>query len=121
MMDIPLPSLRSGRRAARNFPVLVACFLTLTTALSADMPPPVQGFAVSRCYCRCAEGRARIGCVKMCEIKKYASRWWATKCSRPRTKRPSDSHDAGPRLPHPGRAERASLEQGARFSFYLAN
>ena len=120
-MEIPLPSARAWRKAGRNSSVLVVCFLTFATALSADTPPPQQGFAVSRCYCRCAEGRARVGCVKMCEIRKYASRWWATKCSKLRIKRPSDSHDAGPRLPHPGRAERASLEAGAPFSFYLAN
>ena len=36
----------------------------------------------SACYCHCGMSKARGGCVKMCEMPKYASRWWATSPNR---------------------------------------
>lgn len=65
----------------------------------------------SACYCHCAVSKARGGCVKMCEMPKYASRWWATSCARPKNKVSSDSSKKGPRFPRPGRAERAAVDE----------
>lgn len=45
----------------------------------------------------------------MCDLPKYLSRWWATSCAKPRMKAPADNHGAGPRYPHPDRAEHAQL------------
>jgi len=45
----------------------------------------------------------------MCDSPKRASRWATNNCAKPRFKKPADSNGAGPRLPHPPRAERASL------------
>jgi hypothetical protein len=61
------------------------------------------------CYCACAEAHARSGCAKMCELKKYASRWWATTCAKPRAHAPANNSGSGPRLPHPDHAEHAQL------------
>src|ERR1700760_1266395 len=62
------------------------------------------------CYCHCGMSKARGGCVKMCEMPKYASRWWATSCARPKSKVSKDASKVGPRFPRPGRAERAAVE-----------
>lgn len=59
------------------------------------------------CYCACAESHARGGCAKMCELRKYASRWWATSCAKPRMQSPANNSNTGPRLPHPEHAEHA--------------
>jgi hypothetical protein len=47
--------------------------------------------------------------VKMCELPKYASRWWATSCAKSRKRSGGDNPGAGPRLRHRDRAERARL------------
>ena len=60
------------------------------------------------CYCGCAQSKTSAGCTKMCELPKYASRWWAVTCAKPHMTTPTEKSGAGPRLPHPGRAERAS-------------
>jgi hypothetical protein len=62
-----------------------------------------------KCYCNCAESHAHGGCAKMCELKKYASRWWATSCAKPHQQIPTNKSGAGPRLPHPDHAEHAQL------------
>jgi hypothetical protein len=59
------------------------------------------------CYCDCAESHARAGCAKMCELKKYASRWWATSCARPHQLPSANKSGAGPHLQHPDHAEHA--------------
>jgi hypothetical protein len=64
----------------------------------------------SACYCHCGMSKARGGCVKMCEMPKYASRWWATSCARPKSKVSNDATKVGPRFPRPGRAERAAVD-----------
>ena len=64
----------------------------------------------SACYCHCGMSKARGGCVKMCEMPKYASRWWATSCARPKNKVTKDATKVGPRFPRPGRAERAAVD-----------
>ncbi|MGB7847137.1 MAG: hypothetical protein WBL63_16090 [Candidatus Acidiferrum sp.] len=52
--------------------------------------------------------RTSAGCGKMCELPKYASRWWAVTCAKPRASAPVETPDAGPHVPHPGRSERAN-------------
>ncbi|HXR32158.1 MAG TPA: hypothetical protein VN830_00510 [Verrucomicrobiae bacterium] len=60
------------------------------------------------CYCGCAMSKTTAGCSKMCELPKYASRWWAVTCAKPRSNPPAENPGAGPRLPRPARAERAA-------------
>jgi hypothetical protein len=67
----------------------------------------------SACYCHCGMSKARGGCVKMCEMPKYASRWWATSCARPKSKVAKDATKVGPRFARPGRAERAAVDGAA--------
>jgi hypothetical protein len=45
----------------------------------------------------------------MCELPKYASRWWAVTCAKPHLDRHHDDSNAGPHLHHPDRAEHARL------------
>jgi hypothetical protein len=45
----------------------------------------------------------------MCEMPKYASRWWATSCTKSRSRYSGDNPGAGPRLRHKDRAEHARL------------
>lgn len=88
-------------------------FLALSTALFADAGRREGGHS-GTCYCRCTEGHTHAGCVRMCDLPKYASRWWATSCAKPRLKTPAAAPGAGPRLPHADRAEHAKVETLAR-------
>lgn len=84
---------------------LLACSVTLL----ADTPALLRRVPSGGCYCHCAESRAKGGCVKMCDSKRYLSRWWAKSCVKPHMHTPADNSNAGPRFPHPGRAEHAKL------------
>jgi hypothetical protein len=76
--------------------------------LQADTLGRIEPAPQNGCYCHCSESHSRTGCVKMCELKKYASRWWATTCVKPRRPATIPNPGASPRLPHPDRAEHAS-------------
>ena len=100
---------------ARRIAIWLALELTvvavvLAFSVWADSPARLPQPKVTRCYCGCAESKASGGCSKMCELPKYASRWWAINCAKPRTptRTPGEDPGAGPRLPHPAKAERAS-------------
>jgi hypothetical protein len=90
--------------------LLEFCFLIAAAAFSvwADTSSRVTKPAVGGCYCGCAQSKTSAGCGKMCELPKYASRWWAVTCGKPRAKTPTDNPGAGPHFPHPPNAERAS-------------
>lgn len=104
-----VPSLARLRRIV----IWLGLDLLLATALLAftvwaDSSSKVRQVSVQRCYCGCCASKTAAGCGKMCELPKYASRRWAVTCAKPRTNTPIESPDAGPRLPHPSRSERAS-------------
>ena len=84
---------------------LFACAISLL----ADTPALLRNAPAAGCYCHCEESHRRAGCVKMCDSKKYAPRWWATICAKPHMQTPAEDSNAGPRFPHPGRAEHAQL------------
>src|SRR5580700_11149735 len=94
----------------------LACFLGCALILSADTPAELRTATVGTCYCRCAESSAHRACVKMCESPKYAARWWAKTCAKPRLKLPVENRNVGPRFPHPGSKERAQLPKPATAS-----
>lgn len=85
------------------------CLLAFTSPLLGDTPALLRGTPTGGCYCRCAGSMRHGGCVRMCESKKYASRWWAKSCAKPHMSTPMRDSHAGPRFPHPGRAEHAQL------------
>lgn len=107
MRSFPSETLFDRRLSLRLFGASI-CLLALTPLLHADTPALLRGTPATGCYCRCTESKLHGGCVKMCESKKYASRWWAKNCAKPHMSTPRDSH-AGPRFPHPRRSERAQL------------
>jgi hypothetical protein len=90
-----------------------AALLAWSQILAANTLVRIQPKADDGCYCHCSESRSRDGCTKMCELPKYASRWWATTCVKPRhhySPLPNPANPgASPRLPHPDRAEHARL------------
>jgi hypothetical protein len=86
---------------------LLACSLTV----SADTPALLRTVPRGGCYCHCAEVHLPGGCVRMCDSKRYAARWHASKCAKPRMRKPAENSNAGPRFPHPARAEHAKLEK----------
>jgi hypothetical protein len=94
----------AGKFFGASLLLLLAAF-----TLAADTPSPSASAQAGDCYCHCSASHARMGCVKMCELKKYASRWWAVSCAKPRIKPPADKSGAGPRLPHPDHAQYAKL------------
>jgi hypothetical protein len=85
---------------------LFAGALALST--SADTSGAFRKPAASGCYCCCAQSKTAAGCAKMCELPKYASRWYAVSCAKPRVQAPSATPGAGPHYPRAPRAERAS-------------
>ncbi len=86
--------------------VLFAGALALST--SADTSGTVRKSNAAGCYCNCAMSKTAAGCTRMCELPKYASRWWAVSCAKPRAQAPAENPGAGPHYPHAPRAERAS-------------
>jgi len=98
------------RRTSRATLWLGSVIVLFPLPLLADTFGPLRATPSAACYCRCAMSRAHGGCAKMCESKRYASRWWATTCSKPRSRKPAgENPGASPRLPHPDRAEHAQL------------
>jgi hypothetical protein len=104
-----------ARRALffRRLLLSAAALLAGSQILAANTSVRIQPKADDGCYCHCAESRSRDGCTKMCELPKYAARWWATTCVKPRhhySPLPNPANPgASPRLPHPDRAEHARL------------
>ena len=94
------------RRSLRLFGAAI-CLLAFTPPLLADTPALLRGTAEDGCYCHCAESKRHGGCVKMCESKRYASRRRVKSCAKPHLSTPMHDSHAGPRFPHPNRAERA--------------
>jgi len=84
-------------------------FLFCSLTLLADTPGLLRRVPAGGCFCRCEVSHLRGGCVKLCDSKRFASRWWAIKCVKPHMRRPLGNSNAGPRFPHPGRAEHAQL------------
>ncbi|MGC1483759.1 MAG: hypothetical protein WA789_08200 [Candidatus Acidiferrum sp.] len=107
---------RFRRSVGHGTASLLVCLLGGSLILSADTTGKLRAATVGTCYCHCAATHAHRGCVKMCELPKYASRRWATTCAKPRLKLPVENRDAGPRFEHPGRSERAQLPKPAEGS-----
>ncbi len=105
------PTKRLWQRRLRRAMIFVS--LDILVALAAwSWPVLADTSAALRsaspgCYCNCAESHAHGGCAKMCELKKYASRWWATSCAKPHQQPPANKSGAGPHLQHPDHAEHA--------------
>jgi hypothetical protein len=85
---------------------LFAGALALST--SADTRGQLRKPKSAGCYCSCAQSKTSAGCTRMCELPKYASRWWAVSCAKPRAQAPAETPGAGPHYPRAPRAERAS-------------
>jgi hypothetical protein len=107
----PMAFPSRASRARRN--LVVACalatlsFFASSLTLLAHTPGQLRHISAGGCYCKCAQSRTQAGCPMMCDLPKYLSRWWATSCMKPRMKPQSDTKGAGPKLPHPDRAEHA--------------
>jgi len=84
--------------------LLLAC----SSLLLADTPSLLQTVPSGGCYCHCSESHLRGGCAKICDVKRYTY-WWTRTCAKPHMQTPEHNSDAGPRFPHPGRAEHAKL------------
>jgi hypothetical protein len=98
-------------KLARLLCLLAFAFAALAASFSlkADTPASSPKQRAGGCYCGCTSKSGRLsGCTKMCDLPKYANQWWATTCRKPHIADPIEHRDAGPRFPHPGRAERAS-------------
>src|ERR1700732_1608534 len=86
-----------------------AALLRMSWTLFANSSSHLRSTNEMGCYCHCAGARTLGSCVKMCELPKYASRWWARSCARPHTHVPTDDPGAGPHLHHSNRAEHARI------------
>lgn len=102
------PSVPSLERFLSKFCLGVTTMLVIATLAGADTPGRIQAQTAPTCYCHCSRAHARGGCGTMCELPKFASRWWAKSCARTHLHTPTENRDAGPRLHHPDHAERAA-------------
>jgi len=108
--DMGIARLSHCRFSRWRSALLSASALLVAASALADTPGSLRGgIHASACACKCNEGRTRAGCSKLCDSARRTARWGANSCAKPRFRKPADSHGAGPRLPHPPRAERASL------------
>jgi hypothetical protein len=99
-----------GRRSYfKKFLLLGILLPACSLALLANTPSLLQSVPSGGCYCHCAEARSKGGCIKMCDSKRNAGRWRVTTCVKPHMHTHTDNSNAGPRFPHPGRAEHAEL------------
>src|SRR5215510_3995479 len=91
--------------------LLVAGIALLGSSISvlANTPGLLRPIQTGGCHCGCAESRLRTGCVKLCDSRKPAFRLKAARCAKPHIQTPTRDSHAGPRFPHPGRAEHARL------------
>ena len=104
------PTLIGSARFALRHALALCATLSLALILCADTPGNLSSPAhPSACSCKCMQGQTHAGCSRICDTQRRASRWGANSCAKPRLRKPVDNHGAGPRLPHPPRAERASL------------
>src|SRR5215472_10036158 len=83
------------------------CLLASSLPLSADTPGLLRSATRRGCFCSCAAAKTHGGCVKMCDSKRFASRWWARSCAKPHMHTPTRDSHVGPSFPHPARAEHA--------------
>jgi len=101
--------LRRLRRLAIWVTLDLALFTgALAFSTFADTSSQIRKPNLGGCYCGCAQSKTSVGCAKMCELPKYASKWWAVSCAKPRAQAPAETPGAGPHYPHVPRAERAS-------------
>jgi hypothetical protein len=107
LMGLPSQARRSRRIIALSCASAAVTLMATSLTMLANTPPTLRRVPAGGCYCRCSESHTRSGCVKMCDLPKYASRWWATSCSNPRVLAPHENRGASPRFPHPDRAEHA--------------
>lgn len=96
-------------RSLKRISSLGILLLTCSIPVLANTPGMLRSVPASGCYCHCPESHRHSGCVKVCDSRRYASRWWAKKCAKPHMQTPAENPNAGPRFPHPGRAEHAEL------------
>ena len=88
----------------------LGAILVFSWSLLADTPlGGLKTQNVEGCYCRCAKTKGLGSCVRMCELPKYASRWWAVTCGKQRGHTSRENKGAGPHLKHRDRAEHARL------------
>ena len=107
-----LPMSASSWLRLRRIALWLALELVFAAALLgftawADTSAQVHRIPTCGCLCGCGMSKTAAGCSKMCDSPKYATHRWAVTCRKPRASSPAQS-DAGPRLPHPPRAERAA-------------
>jgi len=104
------PGYPTSKKLLWRLLLAAGSILAISWSLLADAP--AGGFkaqAVDACYCHCAKTKGMRSCVRMCELPKYATRWWAVSCTKQRGHAMHDNPGAGPRLKHRDRAERAQL------------
>jgi hypothetical protein len=99
---------RLSRLALWLFVEFVILVVAVTFSVLADTSGRVKQITPAGCYCGCAQSKTSAGCAKMCELPRYASRWWAVTCTKPHMNIPAEKSGAGPRVRRPERAERAA-------------
>ena len=105
-MSSPLGWFRLFLRSA----VWLGMVSAMAMSLAADTPGNLRSnVAPAACACKCNQKQTRAGCSRLCDVSKRTARWSANSCAKPRITKPAETPGAGPRLPHPPRAERASL------------
>ncbi len=108
-MRRPFAPYTSPKKLLWRLLLLGSALLAVSWSLLANTPGRLKSAPAGGCYCHCSRTKGLGSCVKMCELPKYATRWWATSCVKPRRRSSGDNPGAGPHLRHKDRAEHARL------------
>jgi hypothetical protein len=107
MLRAPKPPAFLARNRRCKLVLIGLVLLIVPGILLADSSGRLRGVATPGCYCHCAGAHTAGGCAKMCELPRYASRWWAKTCARPHAHPRGEDPGAGPHLHHSNHAEYA--------------
>jgi len=75
-MHRPYTRSTSPKKLLWRLLLLGSALLAMSWSLLADTPGRLKSTQTAGCYCHCSKGKGLGSCVKMCEMPKYASRWW---------------------------------------------
>jgi hypothetical protein len=103
--------MQSTRLAWRRKAVLIAIVLSaLAPAWSDGRLTGNSAETKKTCYCDCDKRAGTPMCTHMCELPKYANRWWASSCHKKQLNvSPGNSPDPKTRSKKNNRAQDARL------------
>ena len=96
--------VKRAKRISRILPALLIALLGGTLAKANQPAPKLPARTAASCYCGC-ESKSKQSCTKMCELPKYAGRWWAVSCKKTVSQHPKTNPESRPQAVKRNRTE----------------